>query len=108
MSILNEIEKIIEMAAPRETDVSKIYYHGTSTDEAANGILKNGISVPDLTSRSGALRPVDGKVYITPSIKYAYIYGLGGDMAGTDYPTKLKSGNAQGKSSSGTSSPKTP
>jgi len=92
MSILNELENILEMAKPRDADLSKIYYHGTSTDKSAEGILKNGISVPDLTLRRGLLRPMEGKVYITPNIKYAYIYGLGANMIGHDYPKKIKVG----------------
>ena len=68
MSILNELENYYKMAIPRDEDKLKTYYHGTSTDKAAKSILKNGISVPDLTTRSGSLRPMEGKVYITPNM----------------------------------------
>ena len=63
---------------------SKVYYHGTSAKEAAESILQSGIQPPDLSSRQGALTPVQGKVYITPDISYAQIYAIGADMAGSD------------------------
>ena len=65
-------------------DQSKVYYHGTSAKEAAESILQSGIQPPDLSSRQGALTPVQGKVYITPDISYAQIYAIGADMAGSD------------------------
>ena len=66
------------------SDQSKVYYHGTSAKEAAESILQSGIQPPDLSSRQGALTPVQGKVYITPDISYAQIYAIGADMAGSD------------------------
>lgn len=76
---------IREMAMPRELDLKKIYYHGTDSDKAAQGILKKGISPPDLTTRKGYLRPVEGKVYITTNLEYATIYAIGGNMIGSDH-----------------------
>lgn len=79
----------IEMAAPRSVDFQKTYYHGTDSEEAAKAILQNGIQPPDLSIRKNSmLRPIQGKVYLTPNIQYAIIYGLGGDMAGSDYPER--------------------
>ena len=75
---------LIEMAAPRPIDLDAVYYHGTPTRANAEDIMINGIKAPDLTNREGYLRPVEGKVYITPEIRYAQIYALGGDLAGTE------------------------
>jgi hypothetical protein len=74
---------IAEMAAPRQTDLDAVYYHGTPTTENAESIMAIGIKVPDLSAREGYMRPVDGKIYITPEIRYAQIYALGGDVAGS-------------------------
>ena len=72
-----------EMAVPSTDHSNTVYYHGTRSDEHAKSIMKDGaIKPPDLSDRSGPLRPVDGMVYITPSISYAQMYALGGNMAG--------------------------
>jgi len=73
------------MAMPRDIDFNKIYYHGTSDKKSAEGIFQNGIQPPDLTTRKKTKGiPVKGKVYLTPDLKYAIIYALGGDMASHD------------------------
>lgn len=82
ISLLN---KYLEMAVPRTIDLNKKYYHGTSIEAFGESILKEGIKVPDLTLRKGKLKPVDGKVYITPYLFYAQIYAIGGDIAGNNY-----------------------
>ena len=74
-----------EMSMPRSKDIAKVYYHGTSSTFFGESIIKNGIKIPDLTLRKGKLKPVEGKVYITPHIAYAQIYCIGGDLAGNDY-----------------------
>lgn len=74
--------QFISEMAPREIDIKKEYFHGTSKEEYALSIIENGIVPPDLTLRKGNLRPVEGKVYITPKLTYAIIYCLGGDMSG--------------------------
>ena len=86
---------IQEMAMPRGLDLKKTYYHGTETDKAAQGILKKGISPPDLITRHGLLRPVEGKVYITPDLEYALIYAIGANMIGSDFqlPSSDKKGH---------------
>jgi hypothetical protein len=82
---------IIEMAAPREEDIAKRYYHGTTKIQDASDIINNGIKPPDLTARKGKFRPREGKIYITPDIRYAQIYAIGGDIAGSDYiPSEAK------------------
>ena len=76
---------IHEMAIPRELDLKKTYYHGTSTDNFGQGILKKGINPPDLTTKKkNNLTPVEGMVYITPNLEYALIYALGANMIGSD------------------------
>ena len=84
MNLLREYirELLSEMPAPRQSDLEKVYYHGTPKEENAKSIMANGIKVPDLSTRSGYLKPVEGKVYITPKISYASIYAIGGSMAG--------------------------
>ena len=84
MSLLREYirELLSEMAAPRQSDLEQVYYHGTPKEENAKSIMATGINAPDLSTRSGYLKPVEGKVYITPKISYASIYAIGGSMAG--------------------------
>jgi hypothetical protein len=79
---------ITEMAIPRESDKAKVYYHGTSTEKAAKGIFEKGLD-PYHTeikweNKNGNMKPQDNRVYITPDLHYAMIYGIGGDMAGHD------------------------
>jgi hypothetical protein len=88
-------EFLAEMAAPRDSDRAKTYYHGTSSEKAGQSILKNGIEPGDIalperqTGKKGPnLDPVKGKVYITPDLRYAQMYAIGGDMAGSDWKPK--------------------
>lgn len=80
---------ISEMAPPRDADKGKVYYHGTPSEKYIEGIIQNGIQPPTMSSSSWGtnhyLKPVEGKVYITPSLRYAIIYALGGDYVGSDY-----------------------
>lgn len=86
MKIKTFKQYISEMAVPRQEDLSKTYYHGTSTEKAIDGIIKNGINPPDLTFKpKNNLTPVEGKVYITPELRYAIIYAIGGDMLGSKW-----------------------
>lgn len=72
-------------AAPSvDLDPRKVYYHGTPSSRAGKSILRSGIEPPDLSTRRGPLRPVDGKVYLTSDLSYGIIYALGGDMAGSE------------------------
>ena len=79
-----KIKELTEMAVPSQNLLTKTYYHGTTSEEAAESILKNGIQPPDLSLRKGLLKPVVGKVYCTSNLGYAQIYAIGGDMAGVD------------------------
>lgn len=84
-------QHLIEMAAPRIEDIAKTYYHGTSTDQAGNSILKKGINPPDLSiGKKNQLTPVMGKVYITPNLEYALIYALGANAVGSDWPRESR------------------
>lgn len=74
------------MAQPRRKDLRKIYYHGTSLKDSAKSILKTGIKPPDLTNKKqNKLTPQKGKVYITPNLRYAIIYSIGGDFIGVEH-----------------------
>lgn len=76
---------IISEAQATEDLKQMTYYHGTTRREAALGIAKNGIKAPTLPPKKNSLTPVEGKVYVTPHIHYAQIYGIGGDYAGSDH-----------------------
>jgi len=77
------IYRLLEMAMARDVDKSKIYYHGTSSENGEK-ILKEGIKSPEIIHRA-RLTPIKGKQYITTSLRYAIIYAIGGDMIGDDY-----------------------
>jgi len=77
-----KLKELFEMAQPRKADLEKDYYHGFSKESNLKGILEHGLQAPDLSNRKGYLRPVEGKVYITPHLEYGIIYCIGGDMAG--------------------------
>lgn len=76
---------ITEMAAPQEKHRGMMFYHGTSDEETAHKIIKDGhIKSPEGPQGKSAMAPVAGKTYITPHLHYAQIYALGGDVAGHD------------------------
>ena len=90
---VNEVEvnqrmkyRKLAMPPPTEEMISKKYYHGTSKQEAAEGIMKDGLQPPDLTNRHGWLKPVEGRVYLTEDLAYALIYAIGGNIVGDDVP----------------------
>lgn len=72
-----------EMALPRDKDREKVYYHGTGEKEAQE-IIKSGFLKGRDTQGRGHLDPMKGHTYITPHLHYAQIYGIGGDMAGSE------------------------
>lgn len=77
------------MAVARPSDKNKIYYHGTPSEDKAKDIFFNGLD-PECTvlkygTKKSQIRPEDNSVYITPQLKYAMIYGLGGDLFGLGY-----------------------
>lgn len=72
-SALTEATVAPEMLAPR-------YFHGAGREDGdVASILKNGLVPPDFVAdgrtKNSALRPVKGKVYLTPELKYARLYG---------------------------------
>lgn len=71
------INLIIEMAIPTDPIRKMTFWHGTPTETIGKNILKNGLKVSEVESKS-ALTPVKGANYVTPDIKYALIYGMGG------------------------------
>lgn len=79
---MSKAKDFLEMAAPLQKHTGGVFYHGTRNEEAAKGIQSKGL-LPDQVVSKGFLKPVEGKVYITPSIRYALIYALGGDVAGS-------------------------
>lgn len=64
-------------------NADSVFYHGTANEKAAMAILEHGINPPDLTNtKNHMLRPVIGRVYVTPLISYAQVYAIGGYYAG--------------------------
>lgn len=83
-----KIIELREMAAPRDSDKGRVYYHGTDTEASARGILEKGLD-PDLTvvkygTKRSQLRPEANSIYITTDLSYAMIYGLGANMFGSN------------------------
>lgn len=63
----------------------KLFYHGCASIELARSILRKGLVPPDLTNvKNTQLRPVEGKVYLTPDIGYALMYAFGMNAVGSD------------------------
>jgi hypothetical protein len=88
---LMKLQELFEMAAPSTAHKTATYFHGTSSEPAGESILQSGIKPGDVvvqkkTVKGPSLEPVKGKVYVTSDLKYAQIYAIGGDMAGTDSP----------------------
>lgn len=71
-----------------------VFYHGTANEKAALSILEHGINPPDLVNtKNTMLRPVIGRVYVTPHISYAQVYAIGGDYAGNAHMRVPYEGN---------------
>jgi hypothetical protein len=84
---ISDLIPLAEMALPSEVVKTTRYYHGTASEIFAKKIMKQGIQPPSFVMDNGKkqnshLTPVEGKVYITPSIAYAQIYAIGGNVAG--------------------------
>lgn len=74
-------------AAAKASHKEKTYYHGTTKESIAESIMENGLVPPDMSGQKDTLlKPVDGKVYLTPDISYALIYAIGGSIVGEDVP----------------------
>jgi len=83
-------------ATPTPAIKKGVYYHGTTTKEAAEKIWKEGLK-PDLskTPEYNLSRPIAGRVYCTKNLGYALIYALGGDVAGKEGMKFLLDKNGQ-------------
>jgi hypothetical protein len=73
---------LMEASAAPESNSALTFYHGTSSTLSAKAILRKGLQPPDLGGRKGHLTPVNGMVYLTPSLGYAMIYAAGGNYIG--------------------------
>lgn len=86
-----DFKRFLELAEPREQDRAKTYYHGTNSIAKAKNILQNGLD-PQQTDvkyqgrRKTYLSPQQGHVYITPDLRYAIIYAIGGNFLGNSPP----------------------
>jgi hypothetical protein len=63
-------------------------YHGTPTTSRAEAIARDGLKGQE-TQGKAHLAPVAGRVYMTPILRYAVIYALGGDMLGSELPERM-------------------
>lgn len=82
-----------EMAPVPDDMKSWTFYHGTH-QQAGEAILASGVIKPGAVKQGrGQLDPVAGRTYMTKDIKYAQIYAIGGDMAGsTNWQPKGRDG----------------
>ncbi len=80
------------MAVPSEKVKARTYYHGTDSAQTAEKIIADQClkapEVVNLDARYGQSfqRPQAGRIYLTPSLRYAVIYALGGSYAGQQMP----------------------
>src|SRR5690606_6963166 len=81
------VDELLEMAVPTEPIKTRTYYHGSSKQANGEKILQDGQliapQIEDLDTRYGKahLRQDDGRVYMTPELRYAVTYALGASMA---------------------------
>lgn len=91
-------ELVDEVVGPSNEMKSQTYYHGTSKLEAAKAIMQHGLIPQEVSnkysSKRAALAPVEGMIYMTPSIKYATIYALGGNFVGHNPMPSVVKGKA--------------
>lgn len=86
---LNEADALTEAPATEAMRATR-YYHGTSNETFAEGILRDGIKPDQLHSGQstkttrGMMDPVAGRAYVTPSLHYGIIYAIGGNILGTN------------------------
>lgn len=75
MGLMRDLIALVEKASLTKTTL----YHGTSTTEAAEKIMREGLRGRDVQGR-GHLDPRVGMVYLTPDLSYAMIYAASGDV----------------------------
>jgi len=102
MKDLKELVKLTETLLnetpmPEYIHKRRKYYHGTSSEQAALSIMKEGIKVQYYDKGKGVnLIPVSGRNYITADLHYAIIYALGGVCLGTNPPPSVNEENRYG------------
>lgn len=102
MKHLKELVKLTETLLnetpmPEYIHKRRKYYHGTSSEQAAISIMKEGIKVQYYDKGKGVnLIPVSGRNYITADLHYAIIYALGGVFLGTTAPPVANEENRYG------------
>lgn len=84
--MISLVQILNEMAAPREIDLARDYYHGTGRKEAAESIITNGIQPSSLaieptkeilkTQYKGVFIPIENMVYLTRSLETAIRYSM--------------------------------
>lgn len=89
MPLKGRIDKYLTnaMAGVSDNMRKNTYYHGTSSDDKGQSIMKNGINPGNLKLHArGKLTPVVGRTYLTTDLHYATIYCIGGDFTGGSVP----------------------
>lgn len=73
------LERALPASAP------KVYYHGSSKEQAGLNILADGIIKPGNVDikRGNKLTPIIGRTYMTPRMDMAGIYAIGANMLGS-------------------------
>ncbi len=93
LQVVSAAKKIIEMAQPGSVTQTTRYYHGVSKQATGEKIVADGElrlpSTDEIDKRYGQRyqRPAGG-VYLTPQLRYAVIYALGGQTMGSVDPRK--------------------
>jgi hypothetical protein len=78
------------------TENKNMLYHGTYKIKAARDIVRKGLRGAEIQGKSH-LAPMKGRVYMTPSLRYAIIYAIGGVYLGSKYPKDhIESGQTYG------------
>lgn len=93
-----KLDELFEMATPTKEHGKIKYFHGSNDELAAEKIIKDGflkprdLEISDKKLKGPTLEPVKGKVYLTPSLSYAQIYAIGGNLAGSNYISRKQYG----------------
>lgn len=75
------IEHLQQAGNTLSESTNRPLYHGTVSSGAFHNIIKHGLRGREEQGRA-SLAPMKGRVYMTPSLRYAIIYALGGDVLG--------------------------
>jgi len=69
-------------------ETSRVLYHGTSQPGAFHKIIQNGL-IGRAAQERYSLAPIKGRVYMTPQLRTAIVYAIGGDMLGSKLPEHM-------------------